>query len=107
MQGNCGRYIKEIHSTHEEILKNIDEKQVEMTNFLQEKRAEVLDTFDDKIQNLKAQIEKDEEKKKDNQYDFKEKERELTEHLETMIQVAQKIYNDNTVLMEKHNELKI
>jgi flagellar motor switch protein FliM len=28
------------------------------------------------------------EKKKENQYDFKEKEKELNEHLETMTQIA-------------------
>ena len=47
------------------------------------------------------------EKKKDNQYDFKEKEKELNEHLETMTQVAQNIDDDNRVLTKKNQELKI
>ena len=71
MQGNCGRYIKEIHSTHEEILKNIDEKQVEMTESLQKERDKILQTFDEKIKEIQEQLRKDEEKKKDNQYDYK------------------------------------
>ena len=41
-------------------------------------------------------------KKKDDQYDFKEREKELTEHLETMTQVAQKIDDDNKGLQQKN-----
>ena len=46
-------------------------------------------------------------KKQDNQYNFKEKEKELNEHLETMTQVAQKIDDDNRILMKRHEELTI
>jgi hypothetical protein len=42
MQGNCGRYIKEIHITHEEILKNIDEKQKDMSDALEAERKKIL-----------------------------------------------------------------
>ena len=56
---------------------------------------------------MKEQIRREEEKKKDNQYDYKQKEKELNEHLDTMTQVAQKIDDDNRVLMKKHGELKI
>lgn len=44
---------------------------------------------------------------KDNQYNFKQKEKELKEHLETMTQVAQKIDDDNKMLLKKNEELKI
>ena len=77
MQGNCGRYIKEIHSTHEDILKNIEEKQGEMQDALQKERDKILQTFDDKIKEIQEQLRKDEEKKKDNQYDYKQKEKEV------------------------------
>ena len=66
MQGNCGRYIKEIHITHEEILKNIDEKQKDMSDALEGERKKILETFEEKIREIQDQLRKDEEKKKDN-----------------------------------------
>jgi len=47
------------------------------------------------------------DKKKENQYDFKEKEKELVEHLDTMTQIAQKIDDENRALMKKNQDLKI
>lgn len=58
--------------------------------------------MDRKIAEIKEQLRKEAEKKKDNQYDFKEKEKELNEHLETMTQVAQNIDDDNRVLTKKN-----
>jgi hypothetical protein len=52
MQGNCGRYIKEIHITHEEILKNIDEKQKDMSDALEAERKKILETFEEKIREI-------------------------------------------------------
>jgi flagellar motor switch protein FliM len=46
-------------------------------------------------------------KKQDASYDFKERERELNEHLETMTQIAQRIDDENRALMKKNAELKI
>ena len=71
------------------------------------RRKKIFETFDEKISEIKVQLRKEEEKKKDNQYDYKQKEKELNEHLETMTQVAQKIDDDNRVLMKKNQELKI
>ena len=53
------------------------------------------------------QLKAETDKKKENQYDFKEKEKELNEHLETMTQIAQKIDDENRGLMKKNSELKI
>jgi hypothetical protein len=39
--------------------------------------------------------------------DFKEREKELNEHLETMTQIAQKIDYENRELMKKNSELTI
>jgi hypothetical protein len=66
-----------------------------------------LETFDEEIGKVKEQLRKQEEKNQDKQYDYKQKEKELNEHLETMTQVAQKIDDDNRVLMKKNQELKI
>jgi len=50
---------------------------------------------------------KEAEKKKDNQYDYKQKEKELNEHLETMTQVAQDVDDKNRNLTKQNQELKI
>ena len=73
-----------------------------MGNSLNKERDKIWETLDQKIAEIKEQLRKEAEKKKDNQYDFKEKEKELNEHLETMTQVAQKIDDDNRVLTKKH-----
>lgn len=49
MFGNCGRNIKEIHSAHEEILRNIDENQEKMSKVLEKERNKILETFEEKI----------------------------------------------------------
>jgi hypothetical protein len=74
---------------------------------LKHARDKIWETLDQKIVEIKDQLKKDAEKKNENQYDYKEKEKELTEHLETMTQVAQKIDDDNRKLTKKHQELKI
>lgn len=63
--------------------------------------------MDKKLEDIKMQLKAETEKKKEDQYDFKEKERELNEHLETMTQIAQKIDDENRSLMKKNSELKI
>ena len=50
---------------------------------------------------------KEDEKKKDSQYDYKQKEKELNEHLETMTQVAQDVDDKNRHLTKQNQELKI
>ena len=51
---------------------------------LKKEREKLWETLDQKIAEIKEQLRLEAEKKKDNQYDFKEKEKELNEHLETM-----------------------
>ena len=49
----------------------------------------------------------DNSKKQETSYDFKEREKELNEHLDTMTQIAQRIDDENRALMKKNAELKI
>ena len=63
--------------------------------------------MDKKLEDIKQQLKAETEKKKENQYDFKEKEKELNDHLDTMTQIAQKIDDENRNLMKKNSELKI
>jgi len=44
--------------------------------------------MDDKVTANREEINAENQKKKDNQYDYKQKEKELNDHLETMTQVA-------------------
>lgn len=47
---------------------------------------------------MREHLRKEAQKKKENQYDYKQKEKELTEHLETMTQVAQDVDQKNRIL---------
>lgn len=105
--GVCSKNIKDIHEHHGAINTEINQTQKRIGEVLEKRRNKIFETFDEKILEMKEQLRKEEEKKKDNQYDYKQKEKELNEHLETMTQVAQKIDDDNRVLMRKHGELKI
>jgi len=71
MEGNCGKNVKEIHQYHEEILGEIDNAQKKISEVLKCKREKILETFDEKISEVKEQLRKEQEKKKDNQYDYK------------------------------------
>ena len=70
-------------------------------------RSEIWQTLDKKLEDIKQQLKAETEKKKENQYDFKEKEKELNDHLDTMTQIAQKIDDENRNLMKKNSDLKI
>ena len=99
--------IKEIHSNHDGLLQQIDTTQDKMGKYLKVQRNNLWKDLDQKLAEFKEQFRKEAEKKNDNQYDYKEKEKELNEHLETMTQVAQNIDNDNRILTKKNQELKI
>lgn len=105
--GVCSKNIKDIHQHNNDMNEEIELTQKKIGKVLVKRREKIFETFDEKIMEMKEQLRKEEEKKKDNQYDYKQKEKELNEHLETMTQVAQKIDDDNRVLMKKHSELKI
>jgi vacuolar-type H+-ATPase subunit E/Vma4 len=55
-----------------------------ISEVLQTKKKKVLKTLDERMVSIKEELKKEADKKKDNQYDFKQKEKELKEHLETM-----------------------
>ena len=66
--------------------------------------------MDQKLDEIKKQLNADNSKKQEangGAYDFKERERELNEHLDQMTQIAQRIDDENRALMKKNAELKI
>ena len=99
--------MRDIQSTYTNILDTINHIQQNTAKQLWEQRSEIWGTLDKKLEDIKKQLKAETEKKKENQYDFKEKEKELNEHLETMTQIAQKIDDENRKLMKKNAELKI
>lgn len=62
MEGNCTKNIKDIHLQHEEILQEIDSAQGKISSYLKGKRDRILQTFDEKISEIKAQMQKEQEK---------------------------------------------
>ena len=101
------RQVKEIHNWYDKIIDKIGDIQENTAKELWKQRSEIWATLDKKLEDIKQQLKAETEKKKENQYDFKEKEKELNEHLETMTQIAQKIDDENRNLMKKNSELKI
>jgi hypothetical protein len=76
--------VKEIHSYYEKIMETITNIQENTAKELWKQRSEIWTALDKKLEDIKMQLKAETEKKKENQYDFKEKEKELNEHLETM-----------------------
>ena len=63
--------------------------------------------MDRKLDDIKQQLKAEQDKKQENNYDFKEREKELNEHLDQMTTIAQRIDDENRALMKKNAELKI
>ena len=78
-----------------------------MGHILENEKDKLRNELDKEIVENQERLKKEAEKKKVTQYDYKEREKELNEHLETMTQVAQKIDDENRVLVKKNEELKI
>lgn len=104
---NPTRNIKEIHNAMNGINQQIDLTQKTISSILKEERKLIWSELDKKLTDIKEMIRKEQEKKKDDQYDYHQKEKELTEHLETMTQVAQDVDNKNRKLTKENQELKI
>lgn len=99
--------VKQINSLYDRINETIGVIQENTAKELWKQRHEIWDTLSKKLDDIKQQLKAETEKKKENQYDFKEKEKELNEHLDTMTQIAQKIDDENRNLMKKNQDLKI
>lgn len=60
-----------------------------------------------KYNQFQQKIDQEKEKTGENTADFKQREKELKENLETMTQIAQRIDNENISLIKKNAELNI
>ena len=79
-----GNSIRELTNNLEEVHKEIDEAKADIGDKLRKKRNKILSHMDKRVQEIKDEILADAQRKKADQYDFKEREKELNEHLETM-----------------------
>lgn len=81
---NPTRNIKEIHNIVNGINQQLELAQKTIGNILKDERRVIWSELDKKVTEINEQIRREAEKKKDDQYDYHQKEKELTEHLETM-----------------------
>ena len=106
-EGNAGKNIKEIHTHLNGLTNQIDKAQEKLGQILKDERSKIWEELDKKLVDIKEMFRKEAEKKKDSQYDYKQKEKELNEHLETMTQVAQDVDDKNRLLTKQNQELNI
>jgi predicted nucleic acid-binding Zn-ribbon protein len=81
---NASKNIKEIHNNLQGLTEQIDRAQGKLADILKAEREKLWEELEKKLVDIKELFRKEADKKKDNQYDYKQKEKELTEHLETM-----------------------
>ena len=79
-----GNSIRELAKYREELHIEIQEAKADIGDKLRKKRNKILEHMDKQVQEIKDQILAEAQRKKADQYDFKEREKELNEHLETM-----------------------
>ena len=63
--------------------------------------------YDEKIKQLRSELQAAKQDQMDNKTDFKENEKKLQEKLETMTSMAEKIDIDNRELIKLNNDLRI
>ncbi len=99
--------MKEIHQHYAALQEEIKKVHKQTADVLLKQRQDKMTTLDRKLDEIKGQLKAQQSKKQENNYDFKQREKELNEHLDTMTQIAQRIDDENRALMKKNAELKI
>ena len=98
---------KEIVKDFKEIIDIIDVIQVNTAKTLLNQKKDYCKILNAKYNQLQQKIDQEKEKTGENTADFKQREKELKENLETMTQIAQRIDNENISLIKKNSELNI
>jgi len=88
-------------------MRTIEKVQKTTAQALDTQRNEICEVLDNRLEEIKRQIREEKAKKGESSADFKEREKELNDHLDTMTQIAQKIDFENRELMRKNVELNI
>ena len=97
---------KNIDSANKKIIAKITRMQENARRKLADDRTKLWSQLDENLEQLKDDLEKADEKRQGNE---NQNEKEISNHktLQTMSQMAQKIDEDNQILMKKNQELKI
>ena len=90
-----------------EIIDIIDLIQVNTAKSLLNQKKDYCKILNAKYNQFQQKIDQEKEKTGENTADFKQREKELKENLETMTQIAQRIDNENISLIKKNAELNI
>lgn len=76
--------MKQIQQYYDQVHETIEKISEGAAKVLLKQRGSIWNTLDKKLEDIKTQLKAEYSKKEDSNYDFKERERELNEHLETM-----------------------
>ena len=63
-QSQTGKFIKNLHAHHEELLTQIDSVYNKISEVLQNKKKKVLKTLDERMVSIKEELKKEADKKK-------------------------------------------
>jgi signal transduction histidine kinase len=80
--------VKTIRTEYEKLQEEIGKAQKMTQEELKKQRDLINGVLDKKLADIKSQLKAEHDRKKEDNYDFKEREKELNEHLETMTQIA-------------------
>lgn len=98
---------KQIVEDFRNIISTIDMIQVRTAKTLLNQKKDYCNILNEKYNHLQQKIDHEKEKTGENTADFKQREKELKENLQTMTQIAQRIDNENINLIKKNSELNI
>ena len=88
LEGNANKEIKNINVALRELNGQIDRAQEDLGRTLKKERDKILEVLQNKIDDINETFKKKEAERRDNMYDIKQKEKELTEALEIFTKVA-------------------
>ena len=98
---------QEIVHDYKEIIDMINMIQTDTARLLLNQKKDMCKILNGKYNNFQKKIEEEKDKTGENIADFKQRQKELKENLETMTQIAQRIDNENINLIKKNAELSI
>lgn len=98
---------QEIVHDYKEIIDMINMIQTDTARLLLNQKKDMCKILNNKYNNFQKKIEEEKDKTGENINDFKQRQKELKENLETMTQIAQRIDNENINLIKKNSELSI
>ncbi len=97
----------EILDSYKHIMNSISHVQTKTAKYLENQRRDICKHLEAKVKEISRKISDEQAKAGETRADFKQREKELMENLETMTLIAQRIDNENRELISKNAELNI